>query len=208
MPTEVVDGVYDITCMEGVGRIRAYLFDIETPTLFDTGLGNTTDTLLDGIEEIGIDPERLILTHGDPDHAGGFDTVVEEYDIETWVPEQTDLDSEHDPDHRYGHGEQIGPFETIHVPGHTPGASALVDEDRGILVAGDTVMGSDYRGLPSGYLIAPTGYFSEDFDEADANLDTLLAYDFDVALVFHGSSVFEDAHEKLDAYVNFPGKGR
>lgn len=99
----------------------------------------------------------------------------------------------------------IGEFETVRVPGHAPGSSALVDEARGILVTGDTVFGSDMRGLPAGYLIAPSDHFSVDVAQADRNLERLLDYDFDAALVFHGSSVMEDAKEKLDAYVNFPG---
>lgn len=208
MPTEIVDGVYDITCSENIGRVRAYLFDGKTPTLFDTGLSSTTDVLLDEIEELGVAPERLIITHGDPDHAGGFDAVVEEYDVETYVPLMGDVDTAHEPDHEYDDGDQIGAFEAVHLGGHTSGSSALVDEDRGILVGGDTVVGADWRGLPEGYLLNPPAYFSEDVAVAESNLDRLLEYDFDVALVFHGSSVTADAHEKLDAFVNFPGKGR
>lgn len=208
MVSKVVDDVYDITCTEAVGRVRVYLFDGETPTLIDTGLPDTTDAVFEGVEAVGVEPERLILTHGDPDHAGGFDAVIDEYDPEVWAPEETELDAEHEPDHRYGGGERIGPFETIHVPGHTAGSSALIDEERGILVTGDTVFGSDFRGLPAGYLVAPTNYFSDDIAAAEENLEKLLAYDFDVALVFHGSSVLENAREKLDAFVNFPGKGR
>jgi glyoxylase-like metal-dependent hydrolase (beta-lactamase superfamily II) len=205
MATEILDGVYDLTLAEGVGRIRVYLFDGETPTLVDAGYADTTEALLAGIEEVGITPERLILTHGDPDHVGGFDALVEEYGVETWVPVGVDLDTEHGPDHRYGDGESIGPFETVRVPGHAPGSSALVDEGRGILVTGDTVFGSDMRGLPAGSLIAPSDHFSEDVAQADRNLEELLSYDFDVALVFHGSSVMSGAKGKLDAYVNFPG---
>lgn len=208
MVDELIDGVYDITCTEAVGRVRAYLFDIETPTLFDTGLAETTDSLLEGIADVSVDPARLVVTHGDPDHVGGFDTVVDEFDVETWVPEDTALSTDHQPDHRYGHGDDIGPFEAIHVPGHMPGSSALVDEQRGILVAGDVLVGADWRGIPAGYLLHPPDYFSEDVAHAEANLDRLLDSEFDTALVFHGSSALENAGDKLDAYVNFPGKGR
>lgn len=206
MPTEIAEGVYDITCIEGVGRLRVYLFDGDVPTLVDSGLANSTDAVIEGIEEIGIEPERLIITHGDPDHVGGFDAIVDEYGVETWAPEGMDLGAKHEPDHRYGDGERIGPFETIRVPGHTSASSALVDEDRGILVVGDQVFGSDFRGLPAGYVVLPTDYFSEELGRADANLERFLAYDFDTLLVFHGSSVMEDAHQKLDAFVNHPGK--
>ncbi|MFB6222977.1 MAG: MBL fold metallo-hydrolase [Haloarcula sp.] len=207
MPTELVNNVYDITCTDAVGRIRAFLFDDPTPTVFDTGLADTTDALLDGIEETGVIPERLVLTHADPDHVGGFDAVVEAFDVETYVPEKASLDTEHEPDYRYQGGDEIGPFEAIYIGGHTSGSSALVDENRGILVAGDTVVGADCRGLPEGYLINPPTYFNDDAATAEANLERLLEFEFDTALVYHGSSVVGDAHKKLDAFMNFPGKG-
>lgn len=208
MPTELVSNVYDITCADAVGRIRAFLFDDSTPTLFDTGLADSTNVLLDGIEETGVTPKRLVLTHEDPDHVGGFDAVVDAFNVETYVPEKASLDTENKPDHRYQGGDEIGPFEAIYVGGHTSGSSALVDEDRGILVAGDTVVGTDWRGLPEGYLINPPTYFSDDVATAEANLERLLKFEFDTALVYHGSSVVVDANEKLDTFVNFPGKGR
>jgi hypothetical protein len=40
----------------------------------------------------------------------------------------------------------------------------------------------------------------------EEGLERLLAYEFDVGLVYHGSSVTEDARAKVDRYVNFPGK--
>ncbi|MFB6096928.1 MAG: MBL fold metallo-hydrolase [Haloferacaceae archaeon] len=206
MPDEILDGVYDVTCTEAIGRLRVYLFDGEVPTLVDTGLPDTTDAVRDGIEATGVEPERLIVTHGDPDHVGGFDAVVDAYDLETWVPEGMDLDAAHEPDHRYGHGERIGPFETVRVPGHTSSASALVDEDRGVLVVGDQVFGSDFRGLPPGHVVLPTDYFSADLGTADANLERFLDYEFETLLVFHGSSVLEDAGAKLAAFVEHPGK--
>lgn len=206
MPTEPIDGVYDISLAEANGRIRAYLVDGDTPTLFDTGLDGTTDRLLDAIEDIGVVPDRVVITHGDPDHVGGFDVVCETYDVETWVPEETDLDADHDPDHRYGHGDAIGSYEAVHVPGHTPGSSALVEEATALLIAGDTLVGADWRGIPAGYLLPPPKHYTEDLDAAEENLDRLLEYDFDAALVYHGSSVLEDARDRLDQFVNFPGR--
>lgn len=206
MYEEVDSGVYDITLSDDLGRLRTHLFDGETPTLVDTTFGDLRDKMFEAIDEIGIKPERLIVTHGDPDHVGAFDATVERYGVETWVPEETDLDAEHDPDHRYGGGETIGRFETTFVPGHMPGSSAIVDEDAGILVAGDTLVGSDWRGLPEGYLLVPPEGYSEDLHAAEQNLDRLLRYEFDTALVYHGSSAFENAREKISAYVNYPGR--
>lgn len=207
MPTEITDGVYDITCEEdGEKRYRVYLFNDGTPTLIDAGMSDTVDAIVEGIAEIGVEPVRLIISHGDPDHIGGFDGLVERFDLETWVPEQSDLDTDHAPDHRYGDGDAIGQFTAVHVPGHKPDNHALVAEDSGIVVMGDAVSGADQRGLPAGNFALPPAVYSVDLNQAEENLERLLAFDFEIALVFHGSSVTEDAGEKLDRFVNFPGK--
>lgn len=206
MPTELADGVYDITCRtEDSGkRYRVFLFTEGTPTLFDAGFASTAEAVFDGVDEVGVEPERLIVTHGDGDHVDGFDAIVDRYDPETWVPEQTELDAEHGPDHRYGDGDRIGRFEAVHVPGHEPDNHALIDEDAGVAVLGDAVSGADQRGLPSGYFHLPPALYSKNLNEAEANLERLLDYEFDVGLVFHGTSVLENARGKLDRYVNFP----
>ena len=208
MHTEIVDSVYDITCRkEDTGkRYRVFLFAEGTPTLFDTGFDATTDAVVDAIDDIGTDPERLVITHGDGDHIGGFDALVDEYGVETWVPEQTTAETEHEPDHRYGDGDRIGRFVAVHIPGHSPDNHVLIDEDAGIAVMGDAVSGADQRGLPAGYFHLPPGVYSDDLNLAEERLERLFDYAFDVGLVFHGTSVTENAREKLDRYVNFPGK--
>lgn len=226
---EILDGVYDIT-WEGREeghpvtrgyRFRSFLFDFDddVPTLVDTcyDVGRMVERLLAGIEATGVEPERLIVTHRGPDHAGAVDHVVERYDPTVWVPRDDDLrevdtvDVTTPPDHLYVDGEAIGRFTAVHVPGHSPGNSALVDETAGIAVCGDSLCGSDRRGLPPGYLIHPPastnrGQPPEAAADAELNLEKLLECDFEVALVFHGSSVFEDAWGKLDRYVNFDAK--
>ena len=207
MPTELVDDVFDITCRkEGDKRYRVFLLTGGTPTLMDAGLADTAEAVFDGVAETGVEPERLIVTHGDGDHVGGFDAMVDRYSVETWVPEQTDLDTDHDPDHRYGDGDRIGRFTAVHVPGHEPDNHALIDEDVGIAVMGDAVSGADQRGLPVGYFHLPPAVYSQNLNEAEENLARLLDYEFDVGLVYHGSSVTENARDTLDRYVNFPGK--
>ena len=208
MPVEIVDDVYDITCLDEPDgkRFRAFLFTAGTPTLFDAGLERSTDALTDGISSVGVEPERLIITHGDGDHIGGFDHVVETYDVETWVPEQLDVETAHEPTHRYGDGDRIGRFTAVHLPGHEEENHGLVDEDAGIAVLGDALSGADQRGLPAGYFHLPPAVYSQDLNQAEESLERLLSFDFDVGLVFHGSSVTADASAKIERYVNFPGK--
>ncbi|SNR66740.1 MBL fold metallo-hydrolase [Halorubrum vacuolatum] len=218
--------VYDITWQaadEGPEitageRHRTYFYDFEddVPTLIDTCFQNRVEYLFEGIEQIGVEPERLLITHRHLDHIGAFDEVVERYDLETWVHEKDNvaeiddygIDIQTEPDHLFVGGEQIGRFEAVHVPGHSPGNSVFIDEKAGIAHCGDTVCGSDRRGLPPGYLLHPpqathTNQPPESAVEAEENLAALLDYDFEVALLNHGRPVFENASDKLERYVNF-----
>lgn len=205
MPEEIVDGVYDLTCGRlGGMRFRAYLVAEPVPTLVDTTYERLADNLIAELESLGTAPDRVVVTHDDPDHTGALDAVVDRYDPEPWLPEETGLTTGGGAERRYGHGDAVGPFEAVHVPGHSPDAYALVDTARGIAVTGDTVIGADWRGLPPGYLLPPPGRLSDDVHAAEANLDRLLAYDFEVALVSHGTAVTDGAAETLARFVNFP----
>jgi glyoxylase-like metal-dependent hydrolase (beta-lactamase superfamily II) len=74
--TDLGDGVYDLTLTTEPARYRAYMFDWARPTLVDCGLAETSETLLDRLETVGIVPEQLVLTHAHPDHDGDVDAVV------------------------------------------------------------------------------------------------------------------------------------
>jgi hydroxyacylglutathione hydrolase len=205
MVEEIVSGVYDITCDDTDGkRYRVFLFDTDVPTVIDAGLESTVESVFEGIDDIGVEPEHLIITHGDGDHIGGFEAISDRYELETWVPEQTAADVE--SDHRYGDRDAIGQFEAVHLPGHTPDNHAVIDEELGIAVMGDAVSGADQRGLPAGYFHLPPEIYTKNLNIAEQSLEKLLEYEFDIGLVFHGSSVTENAHRKLEKYVNFPGK--
>ena len=206
MITEITSGVYDLTVAEvNSGRYRVFLFDGETPTLVDAGLPDTVDTVADRLDEIAIEPERLVITHGDPDHVRGLGGLAERYGLRTWVPEGLEVEGI-SPDHRYGHGDEIGRFVAVHIPGHTDEHHALVEVDGNVAVLGDAAFGADSRGLPEGYFVLPPGFFSADLNEADASLERLLEYEFEIGLVYHGSSVTDGASEKLRRFVEFAGR--
>lgn len=206
-PFEILPGVYDITVRRVDGRrYRCYLVDGDIPTLVDTchDVSGAKSTLFDGLETLGITPERLYITHGDGDHVGGFDDVVNRFDVETWVPTETDATTANDPDHRYGDGNRLGNFEAVHVPGHEPDSYALIDENDSYAIFGDVVVGSDIRGLPAGYFVIHGEESTDNPRAAERNLVDLLGYEFEAGLVFHGTSVLENASEKIRAYVNGP----
>lgn len=201
MSTELVDDVYEITCAETPnGHIRAYLVDGTHPTLFDCGLPDSTEALIEGIDATAITPERLVITHTDQDHIGGIDAVIEEYGVETYLPVGSELAGER-ADTVYSEGDEISGFVALHMPGHRSHQHVLVNETREIAVLGDAVSGADQRGLPAGYFHLPPGMYSEDLILAEESLGKLLDYEFEVGLVYHGSSVTENARDTLEAYV-------
>ena len=205
--TEIAPDVYDLTLSTEPARYRSFLFDWAVPTLVDTGPSNTSETLLARLDTLGISPDRLVITHADHDHVGGFDAVVDRYDPETFVPNESVLDTAHDADVRYGHETTVGPFTAVHVPGHRDDNYALVASENSLAVLGDAMIGADWRGLPKGYFVMVEAIYSDDLNAAERNAERLQEYEFDVGLVFHGSSVFENAREKLDAFLDFPNKG-
>jgi glyoxylase-like metal-dependent hydrolase (beta-lactamase superfamily II) len=204
--TEIRPGVYEIDLPSPAEPYRAHLFADRTPTLVDAGSAGTADTLLGDLDTLGVEPERVLVTHADFDHVGGLDAVVDRYDPETWLPEQSELEGSVDPEHRFDHGDRVAGFVAVHAPGHTDDNYAFVDEGASIAVLGDVLIGSDRRGLPAGYFLPPEAIYSDDMIATERHLERLLEYDFEVGLVSHGSSVLEDASDRIEAFVEFPAK--
>ena len=68
-------GMYDVREYGSV-----YIVDAERPALVDTGIGTRYETILDGMESVGIEPDALeviALTHVHLDHAGGAGQLAE-----------------------------------------------------------------------------------------------------------------------------------
>lgn len=58
-------------------------------TLIDVGLPSIGDSVIDGLADRGIDPNRLrglLCTHAHPDHVGGMPRVLERAQTETFFP--------------------------------------------------------------------------------------------------------------------------
>ncbi|EMA01630.1 MBL fold metallo-hydrolase [Haloferax denitrificans] len=174
-------------------------------TLVDTGFDEDGDELVEILEREYGGVDRVIITHGDHGHHGGLPSVMEAFDPELVASANESKLHEaidYEPDVAFTDGDVLdGNIRVIEVPGHTKATSALLLEDRGILISGDTLDGADRAGLPAGYLLPPPALFNDDHKAAEINLYDLLQYDFETLLVFHGSHVFEDPKGKLDDFL-------
>lgn len=174
--------------------------------LFGTGYALSTENLLDELAAFG-GVDVVVVEHQDTDHYGALPGVVDEYDPEVVVPDgdhaffqRTYADLA--PDRLLTDGDEVAGFRAITVRGHTYGNMAFADEDRGLLVAGDTVVGSDSDIAPaerwSGPLAPPADRFNRSTERARSNLVALADLDVDDVLLTHGPDVVGGGSDAID----------
>lgn len=122
--------------------------------------GGEVPRILRLIEEQGLVPERILLTHGHLDHVGGTAELAAALGVPVWGPHRDDsfliqaLDRQCEmfgvpplppfqPDHWLEHGEQIevgeATLEVLHCPGHTPGHVVFFDAAGRLAQVGDVL---------------------------------------------------------------------
>jgi hydroxyacylglutathione hydrolase len=98
----------------------------------------------------------IFLTHGHPDHVNGLDEILESYDVPVYISkyEAPFLMPNHKNIIQIENGDvlKVGnlEFETILMPGHTPGCQSFKYKD--VLIAGDALFidGCGRCDLPGG----------------------------------------------------------
>lgn len=164
--------------------------------LFGTGYAFSADRLLDALADHG-GVDTVVVEHADSDHYGALPQVVERYDPTVVVPadDRAFLQRSYDlaADRLLADGDEVAGFRALTVRGHTYGNMAFVDEDRDLLVAGDTVVGSDSdiaaAGRWSGPLAPPAVRFNRDDDRARSSLVALADLAVEDVLLTHGPDV-------------------
>lgn len=122
--------------------------------------GGDVPVILNAIEETGVEVEKIILTHGHIDHAGGTAELKEAIGVDIEGPHREDqwlMDSLADVGPDYGcpdarncttdrwldEGDEITigelDFEVLHCPGHTPGHVAFINKAIGFGILGDVL---------------------------------------------------------------------
>lgn len=143
----------------------AIIWDEATKAAFVFDPGGDVDRILEAIEQAGVTVERIVLTHGHLDHAGGAaelrEALTEKYGRPVPVegPDQRDEfllqgiaaqaaaygfeARDVSPDRWLAEGEvlSLGPhrFEALHCPGHTPGSLVYFARDAGFAIVGDVL---------------------------------------------------------------------
>jgi len=122
--------------------------------------GGDLELILRGIRQAGVEPVKILLTHGHVDHVGGVADLAERLDLPIEGPHRDDdlwLRSLADQARMFGVAEarsfttgrwladgdrvELGSreLEVIHCPGHTPGHIVFFDRAAKLVQVGDVL---------------------------------------------------------------------
>lgn len=136
------------------------MYDEETMkgAIFDPG--GDVARILEVVGEIGFEVEKILLTHGHIDHAGGAAELKEKLGVDITGPHEADrfllesleqagaeygIDTARNvtPDHWLDEGDSVsfGPFTFAvrHCPGHAPGHVVFIHEELRLSQVGDVL---------------------------------------------------------------------
>jgi glyoxylase-like metal-dependent hydrolase (beta-lactamase superfamily II) len=92
-------------------------------------------------------------------------------------------------------GDDLGSWQVVHTPGHTPGSVSFYHPERKIIIVGDAL---NYRRHRLG---APPPMFTPDMAEAHASIGKIAALDFEVCCFGHGPPLMENAAQRVRAFA-------
>jgi len=136
------------------------IWDDETKIAAVVDPGGDVERIVAVVEEFNLKVEKIILTHGHIDHAGGAAELKEKLGVDIVGPQREDrflldglaeqgraygLDGARDvtPDRWLEEGDTVGvgaiSFNVLHCPGHTPGHIVLVQPEAKVALVGDVL---------------------------------------------------------------------
>lgn len=136
------------------------LWDDESKSAMVVDPGGDIERISEAVKELGLNVERIVLTHGHIDHAGGAAALKEVLGVEVVGPHEEDrflleglaaqgqmygLTGARDvtPDRWLAEGDSLDVggivFDVLHCPGHTPGHIVLVQKEAKIAIVGDVL---------------------------------------------------------------------
>lgn len=199
---EIWSGVHLI---EGVRGCNCYLITMPSLALIDTGIPGQSRKVVAYLANLGYDPQDLkwmILTHHDVDHVGsaaqlqrltGAEVCMHPADVDCllgrvprrprWKARLSMLCSRlelPEIDTLLEDGQNIGPLEVIHTPGHSPGSISLLYGS--VLFTGDLLRWGRF-------LKQTLRIISEDSTAARASIKKISDHNFYLLCPGHGKPV-------------------
>ena len=162
---------FDITCLNvymGLYPVKCYLLtcrETRATAVIDTG--GDPEAVIKKVRVLDLQPEKILLTHAHPDHAGGLSQLDREFQCPTWLDKKEPRPSG-SRNLQFVEGGDLIPLgklkiEAIATRGHTPGGiSYRINRS---IISGDAIFaGSMGRANSSWSLL---------FDSITQNLLTL-----------------------------------
>jgi len=136
------------------------LWDRDSKQAWVVDPGGNVPRILEAIEKLGLKVERILLTHGHIDHAGGAAALRDALAVPLDGPDERDaflldglaeqgrtygMDDARDvrPDRWLHEGDTLAVgehrFEALHCPGHTPGHLVFVNRKSRFALVGDVL---------------------------------------------------------------------
>jgi glyoxylase-like metal-dependent hydrolase (beta-lactamase superfamily II) len=220
---EIVEGVHRVDeASANMAHANVYLvINGQELAVIDTGTSGNAQKTVAYIQKLGYQPtdvKTIILTHFHMDHMGSAKELKDLTNAKVAVhAEDADYVSGKKPlpkpknilfravssfvkptpvqvDVILKEGDKIANLTVFHTPGHTPGSIALLDEERKVLFAGDTLRydGKKVSGAPEQFTADPN-----QVRESIAKLSTL---NFGVMLPGHGEALKPNASEEIKKF--------
>ncbi|MBN6066957.1 MBL fold metallo-hydrolase [Aggregatibacter actinomycetemcomitans] len=179
--------------------------------------GGEADKLIKRIEELGLNLQAILLTHGHLDHVGAAEKVKQHFNVpvlgsnskdDYWfkgLPQQSEKFgmlfevAAFEPDRwldEEGEILHIGDFtfEVLHLPGHTPGHIGFIEHQKRVAFTGDVLFKSG---------IGRTDFPGGSYDEIIASIrEKLYRLDDDMIIVpGHGPYTTIGTEKQTNPYV-------
>ena len=214
----------DLIRIGGGGPAAVHVVTGPSVVLVDAGAPGSGPAIERQLRRLGLRPSLIVLTHGDPDHAGGANHLRAAFGAELAASEaeRSLLDRSgwaELPMHRrlvmQGYyrrtgpptidgwledGEDLAGLRVIATPGHTPGHLAFAWE--GWLLAGDAV-------VSGGRFRESLGFFTLDRRRARRSIEALANFDLAHASSSHGrpAPIGDSLRRLVDGWRARPSAG-
>ena len=214
---EIIKGIHRIDeASKNPAHANVYLvINSGKLALVDTGTPGNAQKIIGYVEWLGYEPsdvKTIILTHHHRDHIGSAKEIKDLTNAQVAaskedasyisgskkqpIPKSARFraDSFFEPvivDVLLEEGDRVANLTVLQTPGHTPGSIMLVDEERRVLFAGDTIRydGEQVSEAPEEY--------SVDMNLLRKSIVKVSTLSFDVLLPGHGEPLLTNASEEV-----------